>query len=61
MQVRCIAAVLLMVGKSLEQPSIVAMLLDIQRTPAKPQYTLANEVQLHHIWAPMRRLCSQCW
>lgn len=69
LQVRCIAAVLSMVGKGLEQPSIVATLLDIQRTPAKPQYTLANEVRLHQIWGPIRRLCSQsltvtsteCW
>ncbi|KAI8473916.1 MAG: pseudouridine synthase [Monoraphidium minutum] len=42
-QVRCIAAVLLMVGRSLEPPSVVASLLDVTRVPSKPQYTLAPD------------------
>jgi tRNA pseudouridine38/39 synthase len=45
-QVRCIAAVLLMVGKGLEQPGIVQQLLDINQVPCKPQYGLAAEEPL---------------
>lgn len=36
-QVRCMAAVLFMVGNRLEEPSIVADLLDIEKHPRKPQ------------------------
>ena len=39
-------AVLLLVGQGLESPDIVATMLDLQRTPAKPQYLLASEVSL---------------
>ena len=42
---RCIAAVLLMVGRGLEAPDVVASLLDIDAYPCKPQYTLAPEVR----------------
>lgn len=42
-QVRCIAAVLLLVGRGLEAPSIVACLLDVGNLPGKPQYCLAPE------------------
>ncbi|KIZ05800.1 hypothetical protein MNEG_2154 [Monoraphidium neglectum] len=45
-QVRCIAALLLMVGRGLEAPSIVATLLDVTRVPAKPQYNYAPEEPL---------------
>jgi tRNA pseudouridine38/39 synthase len=45
-QVRNIAAVLLMVGRGLEKPSIVQKLLDIQQTPCKPQYSMADEEPL---------------
>lgn len=44
LQVRCMAAVLLMVGRGLEQPSVVRSMLDIQATPQKPQYNMAAEV-----------------
>ena len=43
-QVRCIAAVLLLVGRGLEAPSLVACLLDVEQLPGKPQYCLAPEV-----------------
>ena len=46
LQVRCIAAVLIMVGQELEPPSVLAQLLDVDRHPAKPQYTMAPEVGL---------------
>ena len=45
-QVRCMAAVLLMVGKGLEVPEIVKQMLDIELTPCKPQYNLADEAPL---------------
>ena len=37
LQVRCMAAVLFMVGRGEEDPSIVAQLLDIEAQPRKPQ------------------------
>lgn len=46
MQVRCIAAVLLMVGRGYERPDVVRELLDIERRPGKPQYDLASEAPL---------------
>lgn len=42
-QVRCMAAVLLMVGSGLEEPGVVRELLDIQRHPRKPNYDPADE------------------
>ncbi|KAL4858223.1 tRNA pseudouridine(38/39) synthase [Chlorella vulgaris] len=45
-QVRCMASVLLMVGRGEEQPSIVQTLLDLERTPRKPQYSRASEEPL---------------
>ena len=50
MQVRCMAAVLLMVGKQLEQPDIVQKLLDIDQHPCKPQYNYASEVIITTWW-----------
>lgn len=46
LQVRCMAAVLLMVGRGLEQPSVVQRMLDIETTRQKPQYNMAAEVWL---------------
>ena len=43
-QVRCMAAVLLMVGRGLEQPSVVQSMLNITTTPQKPLYNIAAEV-----------------
>ena len=40
------AAVLLMVGRGLEQPSVVQRMLDIETTRQKPQYNMAAEVLL---------------
>lgn len=44
MQVRCMAAVLLMVGRGLERPEVVRQMLDVEGTPLKPQYNMAPEV-----------------
>ena len=37
-QVRCIAAVLRMVGRGLEKPEVMKLMLDIDATPGRPQY-----------------------
>ncbi|SPQ99886.1 unnamed protein product (mitochondrion) [Plasmodiophora brassicae] len=42
-QIRCMMAILLLVGRRLESPSIVDELLDVERYPRKPQYELAPE------------------
>jgi tRNA pseudouridine38/39 synthase len=38
------AAVLLLVGQGLEEPDIVARMLDLSTFPCKPQYAMAPEV-----------------
>eukprot|EP00928_Gymnodinium_smaydae_P058923 TRINITY_DN42134_c0_g1_i1.p1 TRINITY_DN42134_c0_g1~~TRINITY_DN42134_c0_g1_i1.p1 ORF type:complete len:354 (-),score=78.40 TRINITY_DN42134_c0_g1_i1:96-1157(-) len=42
-QIRCMMAVLFLVGQGLEEESIVADLLDVRKVPAKPVYDLASE------------------
>jgi len=42
-QVRCMVAVLFLVGKGLEHPSIVDELLDIAKHPARPNYEIAPD------------------
>lgn len=46
MQVRCIAAVLLMVGRGEEEPAVVPALLDVHQTPSKPTYVMASDEPL---------------
>ncbi|WVZ57108.1 hypothetical protein U9M48_007541 [Paspalum notatum var. saurae] len=45
-QVRCMVAVLFLIGQGLESPSVVDSLLDITRAPRKPQYKMAPELPL---------------
>ncbi|CAK9313472.1 unnamed protein product [Citrullus colocynthis] len=45
-QVRCMVAVVFMVGQGLEDPDVVDILLDPLRTPRKPQYVMASESPL---------------
>ena len=45
-QVRCIMAVLILVGHKLEEPSIVAKLLDPSAFPRKPSYVMAPDTGL---------------
>lgn len=42
-QVRCMVAVLLLVGQGLEEPSIVQELLDVETHPCRPNYEPADE------------------
>jgi Pseudouridylate synthase len=45
-QIRCIASVLFMIGKSLEKPEVIVELLDIEKNPGKPCYPFAPELPL---------------
>lgn len=38
LQVRCMMAVLLLIGQKLEAPDIINQLLDVENNPRKPQY-----------------------
>lgn len=37
-QVRCMMALLLLIGQKLEVPEVIDQLLDVQSNPRKPQY-----------------------
>ncbi|GAB2236857.1 hypothetical protein Droror1_Dr00026739 [Drosera rotundifolia] len=45
-QVRCMVAVLFMIGQGLESVDIISQLLNIESTDRKPQYTIAPELPL---------------
>eukprot|EP00048_Salpingoeca_helianthica_P000379 m.41177 g.41177 ORF g.41177 m.41177 type:complete len:424 (+) comp10458_c0_seq1:43-1314(+) len=45
-QVRCMVAILFLVGAGHEQPEIIPRLLDVVAHPRKPQYGLASELPL---------------
>jgi tRNA pseudouridine38/39 synthase len=48
------AAILFLVGRGLEQPEVIELMLDLERTPSKPQYRLASEqpLVLHNCYFP---------
>ncbi|XP_043957517.1 tRNA pseudouridine(38/39) synthase [Gambusia affinis] len=45
-QVRCMMAVLLLIGQKLEAPEIIDQLLDVEKNPRKPQYSMAVDYPL---------------
>ncbi|RXM31752.1 tRNA pseudouridine(38/39) synthase [Acipenser ruthenus] len=45
-QVRCMMAVLLLIGQKLEAPEIIDQLLDVENNPRKPQYSMAVDFPL---------------
>ncbi|XP_002153998.2 tRNA pseudouridine(38/39) synthase isoform X1 [Hydra vulgaris] len=45
-QVRCMVAVLLLIGLGVEKPEIIDHLLDVESCPKRPQYELASEIPL---------------
>ncbi|EXJ82829.1 hypothetical protein A1O3_06644 [Capronia epimyces CBS 606.96] len=45
-QVRCMVAVLFLVGQGLEEPSVVDELLDVDKTPGRPMYEMADDKPL---------------
>ena len=46
-QIRCIMALVFMVGKKQEKPEIIDELFDVETNPCKPQYTMASEIPLN--------------
>ncbi|XP_016380519.1 tRNA pseudouridine(38/39) synthase-like [Sinocyclocheilus rhinocerous] len=45
-QVRCMMALLLHIGQKLEAPEIIDQLLDVEKNPRKPQYSMAVDYPL---------------
>ncbi|KIW02205.1 tRNA pseudouridine(38-40) synthase [Verruconis gallopava] len=45
-QVRCMVAILFLVGQGLEKPSVVKELLDVKKNPCKPHYEMASDQPL---------------
>nr|XP_004665518.1 tRNA pseudouridine(38/39) synthase [Jaculus jaculus] len=45
-QVRCMMAVLFLIGQGMEKPEIIDELLNIEKNPQKPQYSMAVEFPL---------------
>ncbi|XP_075165693.1 tRNA pseudouridine(38/39) synthase isoform X2 [Haematobia irritans] len=46
-QIRCIMAILLLIGQEKEEPEVIAELLDVEKNPCKPQYTPAIGLPLN--------------
>ncbi|XP_055703934.1 tRNA pseudouridine(38/39) synthase isoform X2 [Phlebotomus papatasi] len=46
-QIRCIMSVLLLIGLEKEKPEVILELLNVQKNPRKPQYSLASDVPLN--------------
>lgn len=45
-QVRCMMAVLFLIGQGMEKPEVIDELLNIEKNPQKPQYSMAVEFPL---------------
>ena len=45
-QVRCMIAILFLIGQGLEKPSLIKELLDVTKNARKPQYEMANDKPL---------------
>ena len=45
-QVRCMVAVLFLIGQGLEEPSIIDELLDVEKNPGRPMYEMADDAPL---------------
>jgi tRNA pseudouridine38/39 synthase len=45
-QVRCMMAILFLVGQRLEEPEIVRDMLDVEKYPTKPEYAMASDLPL---------------
>jgi len=45
-QVRCMVAILFLVGQGLEDPSVVDDLLDVEKNPGRPMYEMADDAPL---------------
>jgi tRNA pseudouridine38/39 synthase len=45
-QVRCMVAILFLVGQGLEQPSIISELFNVEKNPRRPAYVMASDTPL---------------
>uniref|UniRef100_T1J741 Pseudouridine synthase I TruA alpha/beta domain-containing protein n=1 Tax=Strigamia maritima TaxID=126957 RepID=T1J741_STRMM len=45
-QVRCIVAILFLIGQTVESPTVIEDLLNVEKCPRKPQYDMASELPL---------------
>ncbi|NXX99310.1 PUS3 synthase, partial [Centropus bengalensis] len=45
-QVRCMMAILFLIGQRMESPEVIDELLDVEKNPQKPQYSMAVEFPL---------------
>ncbi|KFY14904.1 hypothetical protein V492_02333 [Pseudogymnoascus sp. VKM F-4246] len=45
-QVRCMVAILFLVGQGLEKPTIIKELLDVEKSPSRPAYEMAQDSPL---------------
>ncbi|XP_054737941.1 tRNA pseudouridine(38/39) synthase [Anastrepha obliqua] len=54
-QIRCIMAVLLLIGEKKEEPEVINELLDVQKNPCKPQYTPAIGLPLNLFHCEFRK------
>lgn len=57
-QVRCIMAILLLVGQKNEKPEIISELLDVVKNPCTPQYSLAVDIPLNLFNVEYEEFCS---
>ncbi|KAG5897914.1 hypothetical protein JTB14_014031 [Gonioctena quinquepunctata] len=46
-QIRCIMGVLFLIGQNKEDPSVVEELLNVEKNPRKPEYSMASETPLN--------------
>jgi tRNA pseudouridine38/39 synthase len=58
--IRCIVGILFLIGEGKESIDIIKDLLDIEKNPKKPQYTLASEIPLNLFFCNFREdvLCE---
>lgn len=45
-QIRCIVALLFLVGQGREEPSVITELFNVDKYPCKPQYSMSSEIPL---------------
>ncbi|KAL5287672.1 PUS3 family protein [Megaselia abdita] len=58
-QIRCILAVLLLIGQEKEEPSVLEDLLNVEKNPCKPQYTPALGLPLNLYDCQFRKKSSE--
>lgn len=59
-QVRCMMAILFLIGQKMESPEIIDELLDVQKNPQKPQYRYRELSKTSWAASPKRWLRAKC-